>query len=147
VQKRIEPYTRLENISSQVQQLTDNPTGPGDVRLLSAFVEATKPQTGFRWTQQEVNLITGARGWQQAAEAKINQGFTGELFGPKGSEQRKVMSDIIAKAGTQAKQSKQRYMDAVKASNPALYDALQSSETPAAAPSGNLIVVDPKDMK
>lgn len=146
VQKRIEPYTRLENISGQVQDLTQNPSGPGDVRLLSAFVEATKPQTGFRWTQQEVNLITGARSWQQAAEAKINQGFTGELFGEKGSEQRRIMSEIINKASEQAKMQKKRYMDAVKASNPALYEALQTSQTPA-APTGNVIKVSPEEMK
>jgi hypothetical protein len=120
--KLLQPIRRIEDVSMRAQGYVDNPTGPGDVALLSAFVEATKPQNGFRWTQQEVNLIRGSRGIIEAASARVQGGYSGILFE---SEQRRLMGQIIGKAGQLAQQREKEMMAGISKFSPDVAAALQ----------------------
>ena len=121
-EKMLQPIKRIEDVSSRAQGYVSNPTGPGDVALLSAFVEATKPANGFRWTQQEVNLIRGSRGWVEGAQARVQSGFTGILFG---DDQRKIIGSIVTHAGVLAKQRKAELLNGMAKFSPPVADALQ----------------------
>lgn len=132
IEKLVQPYQHLQQVASQVPGYVEKPTGPSDVALLSAFVEATKPEKGFRWTQQEVNLIVGARGLVERSEALIAKGYAGLLFGPQGSDQRRIMGEIIAKAGQYSKQRQSDLESVLKTVNS--QNPLSGTPNPAASP-------------
>jgi len=134
LEKRIQPYEHLLRITSELPGYVQNPSGPGDLSLLNAFVEATKPERGFRWTQQEVTMITGARGWVQGAAARIQQGYEGVLFGPQGSDQRRIMSEIVAKAASQSKKQRDTIKNEYINARPELKDFIEEETPPETTP-------------
>jgi hypothetical protein len=69
--------------------------------LTLAFFDAIKT-TGVRFTKQEQDFIIGSRGVVDGAQAKLDGGFSGTLYGPPGSEQRALIAGIVKKAGQQA---------------------------------------------
>lgn len=142
-QRRVQPYEHLISVGSNAEDYLNNPTGPGDVALLSAFVEASKPEKGFRWTQQEVNLIRGARGWVPGAQARVMTGYEGTLFGPKGSEQRKVMVDIIRRAAGQASGLRDRIKAAYIKGRPELKDFIDEQSEGSGGSGGSTIPPPP----
>jgi hypothetical protein len=132
--KLLAPIERIEDVGGRAKTYVDNPTGPGDVALLSTFVEATKPANGFRWTQQEVNLIRGSRGLVEGAQARVQSGFTGILFE---NEQRKIIGGILQRASQLAKQKKADLMVQLGKMSPDVAAALQMTaggEVPEEAP-------------
>lgn len=86
---------RAENAMVDVNQ----PTPAGDYDLTMAFVDATKPSAGFRFTNTELQLIKGLRPIQGSAEA-FASGVTKGTFLSQG--QRKDMNAIIQRAARQA---------------------------------------------
>lgn len=99
--KAAAPLEKIQSAADRAQEYVTNPSGEGDIALVFAFIEATKPSSGFRFTETERKWIAGARGLIEGAETRINGGFTGETLGP---DQRQHMADIIKHAGTQVQQ-------------------------------------------
>jgi len=144
-EKIMAPLNRIEDVAERAKQYVAAPTGPGDVALLLAYVEATKPQTGFRFTTAEQNLIRGSRGWVEAAQAKVEGGFTGILFG---DEQRKIIGQIIDSAGSAVEERKNNYLRGILKINPKLYNILTGTEEggptpPPPLPPGAVAVSNP----
>lgn len=44
-------------------------TGPGDEALMEKFFELAKPSSGFRMTQNQMDMLRKGRGWMDSAEA------------------------------------------------------------------------------
>lgn len=76
------------------------PTGPKDEALLEKFFELAKPSTGFKMTQQQIDMLKNAQSWMGSVEAKLRHATTGTWFS---STQRKqivdAMSDLNAVKG------------------------------------------------
>jgi hypothetical protein len=135
--KLLAPLDRIEDVGSRAATYVKNPSGPGDVALLSAFVEATKPANGFRWTQQEVNLIRQSRGLIEGADARVKSGFTGILFG---DDQRQILGNILARSAQLAKQRRADLMKQLEKMSPDVAAALQmtaAGEVPEEVPLPN----------
>jgi hypothetical protein len=120
----ITPYMQIKDISDKAKEYVDNPSGPGDIALLSAFIAGTKPEKGFRWTTTEVNMITSSRGIIQGAEARVQAGYTGVLFSP---QQRKIIGKVVEKAGNYANQRIGGIKSSLSAINPQLGPLLEQS--------------------
>jgi hypothetical protein len=130
--KILAPFDRIEDVASRAQEYVQAPTGPGDVALMLAYVEATKPQTGFRFTKAEQDMIRSARGWVEGAQAKVQGGYSGILFG---DDQRKVIGKIIETSSASAEERKNDYLRGIMRINPKLYNVLTGnpdSDAPAA---------------
>lgn len=122
--KALTVYDRAVAMGDKADSYDGSPSGPGDVALMMAFVEATKPASGFRWTRTERDMIETSRGLIEGAQAKVEHGFSGTLFGPVGSEQRKLIAGIVKKAGEQATQARDGYLGQIKQINPDLAEIL-----------------------
>jgi hypothetical protein len=55
-------------------------TGPGDEALMEKFFELAKPSTGFRMSQQQIDMLKNARSWLDSARAAGKHGLNGEWF-------------------------------------------------------------------
>jgi tetratricopeptide (TPR) repeat protein len=119
--KILAPFDRIADVANRAQEYVQAPSGPGDVALMLAYVEATKPQTGFRFTTAEQNMIKTSRGWVEGAQAKVQGGYTGVLFG---DEQRKIIGNIIESAGDAVEERKNTYLRGILRINPKLYNIL-----------------------
>lgn len=102
LQKSLSPLQKIQTASANANEYVQNPSGPGDIALVFSFIQATKPDSGFRFTDTEKRWIeTGARSMAEGIEARINQGFTGQTLAP---DQRAKMAGVIKHAGEQVKQ-------------------------------------------
>lgn len=99
--KQIEKYQGVLDHVTMADEAAKEPTGPGDYTILMSFVDATKPSSGFRFTEAERKMIIGARSLGQAATAKYDEYTKGPFLGP---EQRTQMLDIIHNAARQAQE-------------------------------------------
>lgn len=97
--KEIEGYQKVLDHVSMADEAAKDVTGPGDYTILMSFVDATKPSSGFRFTEAERKMIIGARSLGQAATAKYDEYTKGPFLGP---EQRTQMMNIIHNAAKQA---------------------------------------------
>ena len=98
IQKQMAPFEKINTASQNADYYVNNPSGPGDVGLVFAYIEATKPTSGFRFTDTERKWIIATRGLIDGIETKIEGGFTGVTLAP---EQRRIMSGIIKNAAKQ----------------------------------------------
>jgi hypothetical protein len=114
--KEIETNQRVLDHAQMADEAAKNPTGPGDYTLLMSFVDATKPSSGFRFTEAERHMIIGARGLADAATAKYDEYTKGPFLGP---EQRATMLGIIHNAAAQAKKNMDRLQTAPGGGAPA----------------------------
>lgn len=128
LERQIKPYEHLQRISKDVDSYVDSPTGLGDVTLMNAYIEATRPDKGFRYVTTELNFIREARGLMEGAAARVAQGYSGTLFGPTGSDQRKIMADIVRKAAKQSAQLRQQTIKRYTNVRPELKDLLEEPE-------------------
>lgn len=55
-------------------------TGPGDEALMEQFFEVTKPSTGFRMSQPQIDMLKNAQSWMGSASAKIRHATSGTWF-------------------------------------------------------------------
>ena len=78
---------------AEAKEFAAEKTGPGDIGLILAMVEATRPKAGFRMTQVEWNMIQHSRSSLGNVQALLAKVETGELLTP---EQRQQMLDTIA---------------------------------------------------
>lgn len=82
-------HARLANEAAK------NPTGPGDYSIMMAFVDATKPSSGFRFTDAERKMILGARPAVEGMQARYTAAAKGPFLG---DDQRKIMMGIVNSA-------------------------------------------------
>ena len=73
-------------------ELASQRTGPGDYGLTMRFVEATKPSSGFRFTNTELQLIKNSRSLLDSAQANVGHMTKGTLYDDK---QRQQMLDVM----------------------------------------------------
>lgn len=134
--KRLQPIDELKGLMDRALPGVDNPSGPGDVELLSAFVAATKPPVGFRWTQQEVNMITQARSVLGNVEALKNRLLTGQRFS---ADQRRLIGNTVRTLSDKLSERRKLLVKAYSTARPELAPLLKEgddmSPTP---PSGTL---------
>lgn len=76
----------------EAQQFAAEKTGPGDIGLILAMVEATRPKAGFRMTQTEWQQILHARSTLGDVNALINKVEDGQLLT---DTQRQQMLSVI----------------------------------------------------
>lgn len=100
VQKQIQPYQAVIDESNQAQQLkdaADKGNAEADVGLALTFFKAMRSGTtggsGIRFTQQENNLIMGARSLWDAMEVRGNKIFANGQ--PLSKTQRQSILDVI----------------------------------------------------
>lgn len=115
--KQLSPLDRIIHTSEEADSDVSNPTGPGDVALTLAFFDAIKT-TGVRFTQTEQNFITKSRGIIENAKSAYEKGFEGTIYGPPGSEQRRILADIIKKSADVSKKQKGNLVSGVGQFNP-----------------------------
>lgn len=127
INKQLAPMEKIQSAAERSDEYVKNPSGEGDIALVFAFIEATKPASGFRFTETERKWITGARGLIEGAETRINAGFTGETLSP---EQRQHMSDIIKNAGTQVQQESNNLLAGAARFHPKSSSAVNPNNTP-----------------
>jgi hypothetical protein len=131
ITKNLSPMEKIQTTAERAEELVNDPSGPGDVSLTFAFIDATKPGTGFRFTDAERRwLTTGTRGVMEGALTRINQGFTGETLSP---EQRQHMAAIIKQAASQAYQQRASILGATGQINPTAA-ALAGGNPPSTSP-------------
>lgn len=97
--KQKKDYENIIDRASKADMAAQDPTGPGDYQILMSFVEATKPSSGFRFTESERKMITEATSLAGKVNADYDHYIQGTFFAP---EQRQQMLDIIHNAATQA---------------------------------------------
>lgn len=71
-------------------------TGPGDEALMEKFFELAKPSTGFRMSQQQIDMLKDAQSWMGGIEAHIRHAAVGTWFS---DEQRKEIMDTMGDLG------------------------------------------------
>lgn len=71
-------------------------TGPGDEALMEKFFELAKPSTGFRMSQQQIDMLKNAQSWMGGIEAHLRHATTGTWFS---DQQRKEISDTMNDLG------------------------------------------------
>jgi hypothetical protein len=57
-------------------------TGPDDEALMERFFDVVKPSSGFRMSQPQIDMLTGARSWMESAEGRALHAKTGTWFAP-----------------------------------------------------------------
>jgi hypothetical protein len=133
--KQLSPMEKLQTTAELADDYTKDPTGPGDVALTLAYFEVAKAAdpgsgSGIRFTQQEMRMITGARGWADAAQANVQRWGKGTLYDDK---QRAQMAQVVKMAADKSKQHEQQLLDATGSMNPKASDA---AAVAAGAPEG-----------
>lgn len=91
-QKQNQPFQDILDKQQEAKEFADQKTGPGDIGLILAMVEATRPKSGFRMTQTEWNMIQKSRSTLGDIQALMNKVESGQLLTP---DQRKQMLDVI----------------------------------------------------
>ena len=94
--------------------------------LTLAFFDAIKT-TGVRFTKQEQDFIVNSRGFVDGVQAKFDSGFQGTVFSP---DQRKLIADIVKKAGATAQHQASGMIGAANTFNPKVGQQLQDQNTP-----------------
>jgi hypothetical protein len=118
--KQIGPDIAIQGTAQASDEYTKHPTGPGDVALTLAFFEVAKAAdpgsgSGIRFTQQEQKLITGARGWADAAQANVQRWGKGTLYD---DSQRQIMAQLIKAAAKRSNETTANYLGAAGKINP-----------------------------
>jgi hypothetical protein len=90
--KKNEPFQNVLDKEAEAKEFAAEKTGPGDIGLILAVVEATRPKAGFRMTQVEWNMIQHSRSSLGNVQALLAKVETGALLTP---EQRQQMLDTI----------------------------------------------------
>jgi len=67
-------------------------TGPGDEALMDQFFSLAKPDSGFRMSTPQLNMMRQGRSWMQGVEAHIRHATVGTWFS---DEQRKQIVDAM----------------------------------------------------
>jgi hypothetical protein len=93
------PYQDLVDKAKQAEGWVKNPSAEGDNALTLAFADAIKPDKGFRLTNTEIHMFTGARGTAGDLDAFVQRKINGEALTP---EQRADMNRIIQDRATKA---------------------------------------------
>jgi hypothetical protein len=70
-----------------------NYTGPGDEALMEKFFELAKPSSGFRMTQNQMDMLKKGRSWMDTAEASGKHVAGGTWFS---DDQRKQIADTMS---------------------------------------------------
>lgn len=135
--KQLSPIEKLQTTANLSKDYVKNPTGPGDVALTLAFFEVAKAAdpgsgSGIRFTQQEQKLITGARGWADAAQANVERWGKGTLYDDR---QREQMAKVIELAAKKSEERQAQIIGATGSLNPR---ATSVAATAAGAPSPSL---------
>lgn len=73
-----------------------NYTGPGDEALLEKYFDLAKPSSGFRMTQQQIELLQQSRSWMGSAEGEAYHAEHGTWFS---DEQRQQIVDTMTTLG------------------------------------------------
>src|SRR5208283_1373102 len=123
---RMTKWDHMQSVGDRADNYVAAPSGPGDVALLLAFADATKPESGFRFQRNEQEMIMRSRGLIEGAQAALAKGESGLLFGPVGSEQRGTIGYIVKQASNIAQKQKEGYMSGIEAINPDLYEILSN---------------------
>jgi hypothetical protein len=133
------PLAQIQRVGELVPEYVSKPSGPGDAALLLAFVEATKPSQGFRFTETERKMFIGLRGLIEGAQARVEGGFSGILFG---DDQRKLMAGIVTKAAQQAAEKQRKLEQKFTAAKPELKELGVGNEqaAPGAPPAGAVVI-------
>ena len=92
IAKQRTPLEQTVNAYHEAGDLAQQKTGAGDYGLTMRFVEATKPNTGFRFTNTELQLIQSRRGLVDAASARLGGVVSGVMYDDK---QRQQMLDVM----------------------------------------------------
>jgi len=71
-------------------------TGPGDEALMEKFFELAKPSTGFRMSQQQMDMLKNAQSWMGGLEAHLRHATTGTWFS---DDQRKQIGETMNDLG------------------------------------------------
>jgi hypothetical protein len=58
-------------------------SGAGDEALLEKYFELAKPSSGFRMTQNQMDMLTKSRSWMQSAEGQAYHAANGTWFPPQ----------------------------------------------------------------
>lgn len=125
--KTMRKWDHMTSVSQNADNYVKSPSGPGDVALMLAYVDASKPDAGFRFTKNEQVMIEKSRGLVGGAQAALARGEKGLLFGPAGSEQREGIGNIVKRAGELAEEQRSTYLKGISAINPDLYDILSNN--------------------
>lgn len=67
-------------------------TGPGDEALMEKFFELAKPSSGFRMTQNQMDMLRNAQSWKNSVVARYRHATTGVWFS---NEQRQQIADTM----------------------------------------------------
>ena len=123
--KQMGPDIQINSVAQAADEYTSHPTGPGDAAFTIAFFNVLKAGapgsgSGIRFTKQEQNLIQDARGWADAAQAKIESGFKGTLYD---DNQRAQMSAIVKAAAKRSNEATANYIGAAQRINPTASEA------------------------
>ena len=110
INKTIEPYVKIGERAKNAEENTKKPSGPGDFEQMMTFVEATKPSSGFRFSDTEKRTIEQTRGLMDAAQSSVDKVRLGTFFGP---EQREMMNNIIQTAAEQSNDRMNQILDSV----------------------------------
>ncbi len=90
--KELEPFQSVLDKEAEAKDFAAEKTGPGDIGLILAMVEATRPKAGFRMTQTEWNMIQHSRSSLGDVQALVSKVETGQMLTP---DQRQQMLDTI----------------------------------------------------
>lgn len=75
-------------------------TGPGDIALQEAFFNLTKPDTGFRMNQQQMNKLADSRSWMSSLKGQAYHAIHGTWFDDKQrAEMVQTMKDVARANG------------------------------------------------
>jgi hypothetical protein len=55
-------------------------TGPGDEALLEKYFELAKPSSGFRMSQQQIDLLKNSKSWKDSIVGAAYHAATGRWF-------------------------------------------------------------------
>jgi hypothetical protein len=89
-EKVTEPIEGAINFAETYQQSVH--TGPGDEALMEKYFELAKPSSGFRMTQNQMDMLQHARSWMEGTKAMAYHALTGRWFS---DEQRNQIIDTM----------------------------------------------------
>jgi hypothetical protein len=86
IEKHVAPIREALNYATDY--LTGNQfTGPGDEALMEKFFELAKPSSGFRMSQQQIDMFKESRSWMDSVAGRAYHTATGQWFPPKQRQQ------------------------------------------------------------
>lgn len=81
-EKELAPTQDALNYAEDYAQ-SGRPTGPKDEALMEKYFELAKPSTGFRMSQQQIEMLNKARSMYQGVSATLHHAATGTWFSDK----------------------------------------------------------------